>query len=65
MYCKHAGTNPEQFTASAFFDPWSPARASIMPKSWKDRFGKTLKLSFLRRAACTVSIPAYSWMHQS
>lgn len=56
---------PEQFTASAFFDPWSPARASIIPKSWKDRFGKTLKLSFLRRAACTVSIPAYSWTHQS
>ena len=41
---------PEQFTASAFFDPWS---------------GKTSKSNFPRRAACMESIQVCSWMRQS
>ena len=60
-----AGTIRSSLLPPLFLTLGVPRRASIMPKSWKDRFGKTLKLSFLRRAACTVSIPAYSWTHQS
>lgn len=56
---------PEQFTASAFLTLGVRRHGSIMPKSWKDRFGKTLKSNFPRRAACMESIQVCSWMRQS
>lgn len=56
---------PEQFTASAFFDPWRPAARQYYTEKLKDHFGKTSKSNFPRRAACMESIQVCSWMRQS
>ena len=62
MCCKRAGTIRSSLLPPLFLTLGVPRRGSIMPKNWKDRFGKTSKSSFPRRAACMVSIQVCSWM---
>ena len=46
MCCRRAGTIRSSLLPPLFLTPGAPPRGSIMPKNWKDRSWKNIKIEF-------------------
>lgn len=56
---------PEQFTASAFFDPWRPTARQYYAEKLEGSLWKNIKIEFSEAGGCMESIQVCSWMRQS